>query len=38
MDEKGLEQSNNNNVLKLNLNTALKIRRIIDDLINTLDF
>ena len=38
MDEKGPEQSNNNIVLKLNLNTALKVRRIIDDLINTLDF
>ena len=38
MDEKGPGQSNNNIVLKLNLNTVLKIRRIIDDLINTLDF
>ena len=38
MDEKGPEQSNNNIVLKLNLNTALKVQRIIDDLINTLDF
>ena len=38
MDEKGPEQSNNNIVLKLNLNTALKVRRIIDDLINTLHF
>ena len=38
MDEKGTEQSNNNIILKLNLNTALKVRRIIDDLINTLDF
>ena len=38
MDEKGPEQSNNNIVLKLNLNTALMVRRIIDDLINTLGF
>ena len=38
MDEKGAEQSNNNIVLKLDLNTAVKVRRIIDDLINTLDF
>ena len=38
MDEKAPEQSNNNIVLKFNLNTALKVRRIIDDLINTLDF
>ena len=38
MDEKGPEQSNNNIVLKPNLNTALKVRRIKDDLINTLDF
>ena len=38
MDEKGPEQSNNNIVLKLNLNTALKVQRIIDDLINTLVF
>ena len=38
MDEKGPEQSNNNIVLKLDLNTALKVRRIIDDLINTLDY
>ena len=38
MDEKGPEQSNNNIVLKLNLNTVLKVQRIIDDLINTLDF
>ena len=34
---KGPEQSNNNIVLKLNLNTALKVRRIIDDLIKTMD-
>ena len=32
------EQSNNNIVSKLNLNTALKVGRIIDDLINELDF
>ena len=38
MDEKGPEQSNKNIVLKLNLNTALKVRRIINDLINMLDF
>ena len=38
MDEKGAEQSNNYIVLKLDLNTAVKVRRIIDDLINTLDF
>ena len=38
VDDKGPEQSNNNIVLKLKLNTALKVRRIIDDLINTLDF
>ena len=38
MDEKGPEQSNNNIVLKLDLNTALKVGRIIDDLINTLDY
>ena len=38
MDEKGAEQWNNNIVLKLDLNTAVKVRRIIDDLINTLDF
>ena len=38
MDEKGPEQSNNSIVLKHNLNTALKVRRIIDYLINTLDF
>ena len=38
MDEKGPEQSNNNIVLKLNLNTALKVLRIIDDFINKLDF
>ena len=38
MAEKGPEQSNYNIVLKLNLNTALKVRRIIDDSINTLDF
>ena len=38
MEEKGPEQSNNNILSKLNLNTALKVRRIIDDLINTLDF
>ena len=38
MDEKGPEQSIGNIVLKLNFNTALKVRRIIDDLINTLDF
>ena len=38
MDEKGPEQSNNNIVSKINLNTALKVRRIIDDLINMLDF
>ena len=38
MDEKSPEQSNNNIVLKLNLNTALKVRRIIDDLMNMLDF
>ena len=38
MDEKGPEQSNNNVVLKPNLNTALMVRRIIDDLINTFDF
>ena len=36
MDENGPEQLNNNIVLKLNLNTALKVQRIIDDLINTL--
>ena len=36
MDEK--EQSNNYIVSKINLNTALKVLRIIDDLINTLDF
>ena len=38
MDEKGQEQSNNNIILKLSLNTALKVRRIIDDLITLLDF
>ena len=38
MDEKGPEQWDNNIVVKLNLNTALKVRGIIDDLINTLDF
>ena len=38
MDEKNPEQSNNNIVSKINLNTAWKVRRIIDDLINTLDF
>ena len=37
MDGKGPEQSNNNIVLKLNLNTALKVQRIIYNLINTLD-
>ena len=37
MDEKGPEQSNNNIVLKLNLNTVLKVRRIIDNLINTFE-
>ena len=38
MDEKAPKQSNNIIVSKLNLNTALKVQRIIDDLINTLDF
>ena len=38
MDEKSREQSNNNFVFQLNLNTALKVRRIINDLINTLYF